>query len=97
MLKISDLVVCVSLTYGSDDQNALNLKLLCPFLHMNFHPEGLLLQYLFAFNRNQISKMLCHRVKVSPRHPLKSYLHYRTNLIKNPIGPSPFLVRLEKF
>ena len=72
-------------------------QLFCPFLHKNFHLAGLLLQCSFAFNRNQISKLLCHQVKRSPTHPLKSYMHYRTNLIKNPIGPSPFLVRLEKF
>ena len=49
------------------------LKTFCPFLHKSFHPVDLLLLYSFAFNRNQISKLLCNHVIGSPTHPLKSY------------------------
>ena len=87
----------LSLVFMRTLKKCLSIFFFAPFLRKSFHPEDLLLQYLFAFNRNQISKLLCHDLKDSSTHPLKSYLHYRTNLIKNPIRSSPFLVRLEKF
>ena len=73
-------------------------KYICPFLHKNFHPVDLLLLYSFAFNRNQISKLLCNHVIGSPTHPLKSYhaLPYQSYQ-KSHRPESLFLVRLEKF